>query len=167
MGLSAGPRRSHYGDIMKIIKSAGLACISFLFVFAASAEAIKGTNFLETTSQTVTELGNGLTATQQAQTGPASAASDSGIFAGATFYCVATIIANSEGEVSSNRGHCMTTHANGELTWLWFNGSNALDGNWGFLDGTGVYEGIEGTGTFANDVDGNGTYEGNWEIAAE
>lgn len=152
---------------MKFFVSAGLACIAMLWSGLASAEVVKGTNVLEVTAQTVTDLPGGGTATQVVQIGPATAATEDDIFAGGTFHCVGTTIADAEGAQSRNRGHCLTTHANGEVTWLWFDGPNANEGNWGFLDGTGVYSGIEGTGTFKNDDAGAGSYEGTWQIAAE
>lgn len=152
---------------MKILLSAGIACGSILLATAAPAEAVKGSNVLEVASQTISELGNGLIATQAVQIGAAIAESADDIFAGAKFHCIGTVVSDAEGTVSSNRGICLNTHANGELTWLWYNGPSDLKGDWGFLDGTGAYEGIEGTGTFWGETPGNSSYEGTWQIGSE
>jgi len=58
--------------------------------------------------------------------------------------------------------------ASGSVAWIWYRG-NATGGSWGFINGSGKFEGIMGGGTY-NIVlgweDGKqiNTWEGTWEI---
>ncbi|KPK62595.1 MAG: hypothetical protein AMS21_07385 [Gemmatimonas sp. SG8_38_2] len=82
--------------------------------------------------------------------------------------CAGTTIVAPEGETMDGHGHCVGIDSEGDVAWLWW--SSAEVGNtWGFLGGTGKFEGIEGGGTTAPGPiwpDGKYiiTWEGTWEM---
>jgi hypothetical protein len=77
-----------------------------------------------------------------------------------------TVIA--EGGAAVGNGYCDAVDADGDRWWIWWH--NGSDGNtWGFMGGTGKYEGITGGGTtksLAQMADGRAaiTWDGHWTM---
>lgn len=58
--------------------------------------------------------------------------------------CFTTSVIAADGSVSMS-GYCDTYDSDGDVYWAWLRG-DAQGGTWGFLGGTGKFEGIEGSG---------------------
>ena len=82
--------------------------------------------------------------------------------------CIGTGVFAADGSIISQAGYCHGTDEDGDMCWLWFSGDQDA-GRWGFLSGTGKYEGASGGGTFTAGVvtpDGkaHNSWEGSWEM---
>lgn len=81
--------------------------------------------------------------------------------------CFGTTVVSADGTVVGN-GYCDAVDAEGDRWWIWWH--NGPKGNtWGFMGGTGKYDGIKGGGTTTNLVqmaDGRSAinWEGHWTI---
>ena len=69
---------------------------------------------------------------------------------------------------TNGHGYCDAVDADGDRWWIWWN--NTPESNkWGFIGGTGKYEGITGGGTtesLAQMADGRAaiTWDGHWTM---
>jgi hypothetical protein len=69
---------------------------------------------------------------------------------------------------TDGHGYCDAVDADGDRWWIWWN--NTPESNrWGFIGGTGKYEGIKGGGTttpLAQMADGRAaiTWNGSWTM---
>jgi hypothetical protein len=81
--------------------------------------------------------------------------------------CFGTTVVPDGGTAIGN-GYCDAVDANGDRWWIWWH--NGPDSNtWGFMGGTGKYEGITGGGTtesLAQMADGRAaiTWDGHWTM---
>jgi hypothetical protein len=81
--------------------------------------------------------------------------------------CVGGNIIGADGALLDGHGYCDGVDADGDVWWIWWH--NSVDENvWGFMGGTGKYEGIEGGGTTqvqSQSADGRMviTWEGTWQ----
>ncbi len=79
--------------------------------------------------------------------------------------CFGTTVIAADGSANGH-GYCDAVDADGDRWWIWWN--NTPEGNkWGFIGGTGKYEGITGGGTteaLAQMADGRTaiTWDGHW-----
>ena len=81
--------------------------------------------------------------------------------------CFGTTVVSADGTAVGN-GYCDAVDANGDRWWIWWH--NSPDANtWGFMGGTGKYEGIKGGGTttpLAQMADGRTAimWDGHWTM---
>ena len=81
--------------------------------------------------------------------------------------CFGTTVVSPDGTAVAN-GYCDAVDADGDRWWIWWH--NGPKGNkWGFMGGTGKYEGIKGGGTttsMAQMADGRSAinWEGHWTL---
>ena len=77
--------------------------------------------------------------------------------------CSGTGIASSDGRNYSGSGYCDMIDASGSVAWIWYRG-NETGGTWGFIDGSGRFDGVTAGGTY-NIVLGweDGKQINNWE----
>lgn len=82
--------------------------------------------------------------------------------------CIGATVVSTAGEPGVGYGHCDAIDKDGDLWTLWFR-NDAHGGPWGYISGTGKFEGIEGGGTWAEGPqwpDGRGvnTWEGSYTL---
>ena len=82
--------------------------------------------------------------------------------------CFGTYLMNSDGTISSASGYCDGIDRDGHIWWIWWKGDQA-GSSWGFLGGTGKYDGVEGGGTTKTELlspDGRlvDSWEGSWKM---
>jgi hypothetical protein len=82
--------------------------------------------------------------------------------------CLGTNILDAEGNLLTGRGYCDGVDGDGDVWWIWWN-NGPTGGDWGFMGGTGKYEGITGGGTttFEGATPDSRlviTWEGSWEV---
>jgi hypothetical protein len=81
--------------------------------------------------------------------------------------CSGAEIVAADGKSRSGAGSCVAIDPDGDVWWIWWRG-DAKGGTWGFLGGTGKFEGITGGGSLRYALawpDGRFTlkWEGTWE----
>ena len=62
--------------------------------------------------------------------------------------CIGATIVSASGEPGAGSGHCEAIDKDGDVWMLWFR-NDGDGGPWGYINGTGKFEGIEGGGTWA------------------
>ena len=62
--------------------------------------------------------------------------------------CTGAVVVSTSGEPGAGSGHCEAIDEDGDMWMLWFRNDNH-GGPWGYIIGTGKFEGIEGGGTWA------------------
>ena len=82
--------------------------------------------------------------------------------------CVGANVMTPEGMLVRGHGSCFGVDAAGDVWWVWYN-QLPDGGTWGFLGGTGKFEGIEGDGTtqsYPPTADGrlHVTWQGTWQM---
>jgi hypothetical protein len=85
-----------------------------------------------------------------------------------THKCTGTTVISADGKSQVGGGHCVSVDSDGDFSWLWWRGDQA-GGTWGYLGGTGKFDGVKGGGTWKSGqtwADGQyiNTYEGTWEM---
>ena len=80
--------------------------------------------------------------------------------------CSGLYLMNANGTMKIASGYCDAIDKDGHVWWIWWKGS-AAGGDWGFIGGTGKFEGIKGGGTTKTErqaADGRLTisWEGTW-----
>ena len=78
--------------------------------------------------------------------------------------CTGSMVMDATGQATVVSGHCDGVNADGDVWTAWYAG-NQDGGAWGFMGGTGKFEGIEGRGTFSAEVqwsDGRGI--NSWKV---
>ncbi len=78
--------------------------------------------------------------------------------------CTGSTVMDATGRATVISGHCDGVDTKGDVWTAWYAG-NQDGGDWGFMGGTGKFEGIEGRGTFSAEVqwpDGRGI--NSWEV---
>ncbi len=83
--------------------------------------------------------------------------------------CVGATVVTAEGMVVQGHGSCFGTDASGDMWWIWYSTHSDGSGTWGFMGGTGKFEGIEGGGTTqSNPPTADGrlhiTWDGSWQM---
>ena len=78
--------------------------------------------------------------------------------------CSGVTIVDEEGARLSGGGTCDSVDTDGDVAFLWWK-SKGTAGNWGFLGGTGKWEGVEGGGTYELNayVWADGRFGNNWK----
>jgi len=115
-----------------------------------------------TSSSEEMALGNGQTLIRQVQSGMVFAADPASPMNQTATTCLGSSVM-AAGEATVVVGHCDSVAANGDVWTAWY-ASDQDGGKWGFMGGTGVFEGVEGGGTFSSGAqwpDGRGI--NNWE----
>jgi len=82
--------------------------------------------------------------------------------------CYGATVMSAGGEPVAGSGHCEAIDKDGDVWMLWWR-NDAHGGPWGYMNGTGKFEGIEGGGTWAEGPqwpDGRGinTWEGTYTL---
>lgn len=81
--------------------------------------------------------------------------------------CFTSSIIEADGEVWNGGGYCYEVDEEGDATWLWLKVADT-GGTWGFIKGTGKYEGISGGGTSkVIKMWGDGKFQVSWEADYE
>ncbi|HYN23126.1 MAG TPA: hypothetical protein VE078_19360 [Thermoanaerobaculia bacterium] len=62
--------------------------------------------------------------------------------------CIGATVVSASGEPVAGSGHCEAIDKDGDVWMLWWR-NDAHGGPWGYINGTGKFEGIEGGGTWA------------------
>jgi hypothetical protein len=77
--------------------------------------------------------------------------------------CTGTVVMSADGTSGSGGGYCDGVDSDGDVWWIWWNGAGG--GEWGFLGGTGKFEGIEGVGIWKIEYEWpDGKFINSWEI---
>ena len=82
--------------------------------------------------------------------------------------CMGSTIPNETGAPLNGAGSCTGIDRDGDIWWIWYsNTSQSRD--WGFIDGTGKFEGVKGNGTTSVlSASPNGrlavTWQGKWTM---
>ena len=153
---------------MKYVKLIGTCVVSTCWLglatnaLADSGKAVGHTTFVVKSSESLS-LDDGTTAQRSSWAGLAVAPNN--LMDNTNWICSGTVIISSEGEALKGAGYCDIIEVNGDTAWVWWRGSTS-DGVWGFLGGTGDYEGIEGDGTYATPAAwADGSFINSWEIS--
>lgn len=115
-----------------------------------------------TTSSDEMDLGNGQTLMRLVQSGMVFADDPASPLNQSATTCSGSSITKADGSAVV-AGHCDAVDADGDVWTLWYS-ANQDGGTWGYMGGTGKFEGIEGGGTFSTGsawADGRGI--NNWE----
>ena len=105
--------------------------------------------------------------------GPQSSTDEKWNTARVTYWGVSDVVAGN----GSQRGYFLNEHPDGSRNWGTFDGKittsdnkTTVEGIWQFSDGTGMFAGIKGQGTFTtrltSPTDLQCTWEGRYELAA-
>ena len=151
------------------LASLSLLCVGLLFAFAGNAEAqTEGTGtvtLIPYWSESV-PLPDGTMLMRDHSRGvvladdPASVA-----FHMSAQDCRGTSIMSADGELLKGHGYCDSVDGDGHVYWIWYENTPGVN-TWGFMDGTGKYEGMEGGGTVEPTVLPDGrvviTWKGSW-----
>ena len=62
--------------------------------------------------------------------------------------CTGSTVMDATGRATVVSGHCDGVDADGDVWTIWYGGDED-GGDWGYMGGTGKFEGIEGGGTFS------------------
>jgi hypothetical protein len=90
-----------------------------------------------------------------------------------TYWAVTDVVAGN----GTQRGHFLNEHSDGSRNWGTFDGKvtttgneTTVEGNWQISDGSGMFKGVKGSGTFKtrmiSPVDAACTWQGRYELAA-
>jgi hypothetical protein len=82
--------------------------------------------------------------------------------------CTGSMVMDTTGQATVVSGHCDGVNADGDVWTIWYAGDQD-GGDWGYMGGTGKFEGIKGGGTFSAEVqwsDGRGinSWEGTYTL---
>ena len=82
--------------------------------------------------------------------------------------CTGSTVMDATGRATVVSGHCDGVDADGDVWTIWYGGDED-GGDWGYMGGTGKFEGIEGGGTFSAESqwsDGRGinSWEGTYTL---
>ncbi len=82
--------------------------------------------------------------------------------------CTGSTVMDATGRATVVSGHCDGVDADGDVWTIWYGGDED-GGDWGYMGGTGKFEGIEGGGTFSAESqwsDGRGinSWEGKYTL---
>jgi len=81
--------------------------------------------------------------------------------------CYTTVIHQPGQAKGKGGGHCRTVDVDGDSTWIWLK-LNPVGNQWGYIQGTGKFEGITGLGTSKpGKAWPNGNFVVEWEIEYE
>ena len=132
----------------------GAFCISALsgLVLAQSAPAAEikasGSVSYVTVSSEADELADGRTLVRSTSKGIVRADDPTVSVHLSSQDCSGTDLIAAEGNFVLGQGYCDGVDKDGDVWWIWWRNSEQ-ENVWGFLGGTGKYEGIEGGGTTA------------------
>jgi len=82
--------------------------------------------------------------------------------------CTGSTVMDATGRATVVSGHCDGVNADGDVWTIWYGGDED-GGDWGYMGGTGKFEGIKGGGTFSAESqwsDGRGinSWEGKYTL---
>ena len=82
--------------------------------------------------------------------------------------CTGSTVMDATGRATVVSGHCDGVDADGDVWTIWYGGDED-GGDWGYMGGTGKFEGIKGGGTFSAEsqwADGRGinSWEGKYTL---
>lgn len=92
------------------------------------------------------ELSNGQAVVQQVSKGFVLADDPTDPLHMSSQNCVGTSLVTAEGMPGKGYGYCDGVDAEGHMWWIWWS-SEGRAGKWGFMGGTGPFEGVTGGGT--------------------
>ncbi len=148
---------------IQILRASFLAAVLFAGSIAVSAQtAISGRNAFYPQWSETTDLPNGhkLIRTHGSGFGLGSEGSP---FALTNLNCRGTIHASAEGVPQSMTGHCDAIDAEGDTWAAWYAGDGTT-GKWGFMGGSGKFDGVEGGGTYKMEAQwSDGKWTSTWE----
>ncbi len=147
---------------------AGIVVSCLLGASLAAAQEVKGKGhvvYVPHSTETF-KLADGTPAMRMQSKGVVLAADPATSIHLSTQDCSGTYVMNVDGTMRTASGYCDGIDKDGHVWWIWWKGNQA-GSNWGFLGGTGKYEGIKGGGTTKTEMqaaDGRLviSWEGNW-----
>lgn len=154
---------------LHILRASFLVAVLFTSTIAVSAQtAISGRNVFYPQSTETTDLPNGHKLIRSHGSG-FGLGPEGSPFALTNLNCRGTIHANAEGVSYSITGHCDAVDAEGDTWTAWYAGDGS-NGSWGFMGGSGKFDGLEGSGTYDTEAqwpDGKwtSTWEGTYEVS--
>ena len=115
------------------------------------------------------ELPDGRSVIRYTDRGFLSADDPNNPFHRVNFDCSGTVAMAAGGESGVMGGTCNGLDSDGDVYTLWWKGEDLTDGTWGFMNGSGKWEGIEGGGTFSTGLtwdDGKviNRWDGEWTM---
>lgn len=157
-------QQSIYSKLITLITLAGLIAAPASIV--AKTIEISGKATYIVTDNQVTEHANGMTTTVQTSKTIINCDDESIAFHKSPQTSVGTIVQDADGNVISSTGYCFSVDADGDVMYLWWQGGETGSA-WGFMNGTGKYEGMKGGGTsevitMAADGSQMITWQGKW-----
>ena len=117
-----------------------------------------------TTSSEEMPLSDGRVLTRVVQSGMVFADDSSSPIDRTATTCTGSMVMDASARATVVSGHCDGVDADGDVWTAWYGGDQD-GGDWGFMGGTGKFEGVEGRGTFSAGVqwaDGRGI--NSWEV---
>ncbi len=148
----------------------GTALLCLFHVSLGQAQEMKGSgrvSFVRHSSETF-QLPDGTTGQRLHSKGVVIANEPTHPFHLSTQDCLGTYLMDSDGAVSSANGYCDGIDRDGHIWWIWWK-NDQEGGSWGFLGGTGKWDGTEGGGTTKYELqspDGRVviSWEGSWKM---
>jgi hypothetical protein len=140
--------------------AAGAAVLLLTLTSEARAQerSDKGNFTFVTVSSEEMPLGDGGVLTRTVQAGMVFAEDSASPFNRSATTCTGSTVVNAGGQATVVTGHCDMVDESGDVWTIWYSGG-AEGGEWGFLGGTGKFDGVEGGGPFSADAqwaDGRG-----------
>jgi len=132
---------------MKTISLLVTMIVVVVFAGFAGAETHKSSGHAVYVQEgTPHELPNGRMAVRQSSRGFVMADDPSDPTHMSSQDCVGTTLLKADGSPEHGYGYCAGVKVDGDMWWIWWS-SDGEKGKWGFLGGTGVFEGATGEGT--------------------
>lgn len=134
---------------------------------SASETSAEGTVTYLPVTESSTKLADGRTVVRFHNRGVVLASDPGSALHGSAQDCSGTLLIGQDGKPASGSGYCDGVDAAGDVWWLWWTDTSGGASKWGFLGGTGKFQGIEGGGTTQTIVmtdDGRQTirWQGTW-----
>jgi hypothetical protein len=121
-----------------------------------------------TTSSEEMSLNDGTVLTRVVQSGVVIADDSSSPIDRTATTCTGSTVMDASGSATVISGHCDGVDGDGDVWTIWY-GGNQDGGDWGYMGGTGKFDGIKGRGTFSAEsqwADGRGinSWEGKYTL---
>jgi hypothetical protein len=145
--------------------SAGTAVLFLALASGSQAQerSDSGDFSFVTASSEEMPLGDGQALTRVIQSGMVFADDPASLLDRSATTCSGSMVMDASGRATVVSGHCDAVDGDGDVWTLWYSG-NQDGGDWGYMGGTGKFEGIEGGGTFSAEVQwGDGRGINSWE----
>ena len=146
----------------KLILAMVLVCIGGAIASAAEMSG-SGQNMFAPKIVESFQLPNGMMANRTLLKGFMTSDDPASPLALASMTCSGVTIVDKEGSQLSGAGTCDSVDKDGDVAFYWWR-SKESSGKWGFLGGTGKWDGVEGGGTYESAYAwADGRFGNNWK----